>query len=394
MARALTLAFLASIVLVCTISTAHAQPRIAALVPRAGGDNALNSHGWALERDPDRIVLMSPSKISLHARAKGGLLETGESVVANEHELSYFTIANLGNARFFLPDTNGTSFAVFEAKREPNPHLERLKDLTFSRKFRQTNGLSNGASVILTLPSGPLAVFRRVHEVSSVQWNAEARTIESGGKAWDGDQKWHTSPLPSLSALCTLGDGEALVAAQRLDSSETGRLTIFQAFPDRLEPLTVTTEKQHNEKVRQGLLLLMSLASSRDGKLVVGCGGEQATLFECNEKKELTHRGLYCSAIDKDNHGWATGIEGLVRPRLCAVGDTCERIAFVDELGGGVSLCRYDLTTRKLVLVQAVDLSKLLSDKAGTPIAVTFAGEYLRISTTRYQLIELDFEKR
>lgn len=391
MARTFTLVVLVSMILVSAINPSQADPKISALIPRANDDKAHTSHGWALERDPERIVLMSPAKISLLARVEGGLRETGGPVVANE--LPYFAIANLGNSRFLIPDTDGTNFAVFEAKRDPTPHLQRLKGFVVSRKLWTIGGLSNGGVAILALPSGPLAAFRRLNEVSLVQWNAEARTIDSGGKAWDGDQKWHSYPIPRLSAACALGDGDTLVAAQRAGDTGAAHLTVFQAFPDTLKPLSVTTEKRDEEhQFRKGILLVLSLASSRDGKLVVACGGEQATLFECTEKKELIHRGSYCAAGDDDTTGPATGIEGLVQPRLCAAGDTCQSIAFVDELGS-VSLCRYDSTTQKLVLVQTVDLSKLLSAKSGNPIAVTFAGRYLRIATTRFALIELDFEK-
>jgi len=217
--------------------------------------------------------------------------------------------------------------------------------------------------------------------------------LDSGGKAWDGDHKWHTYPIPWLSAACDLGNGEALVAAQG-PGSGAAHLTVFQAFPDTLKPLSVTTEKLDEEyQFRKGILIVISLASSRDGKLVVGCGGEQATLFECNEKKELIHRGSYCAADDDDTTGPATKVEGLIQPRLCAAGETWESIAFIDELAGGVSLCRYDSTTQKLSVVQTVDLSKLLADKPGRALAITFAGRYLRIATTRFALIELDFEK-
>lgn len=75
---------------------------------------------------------------------------------------------------------------------------------------------------------------------------------------------------------------------------------------------------------------------------------------------------------------------------MCAAGDTWDRIAFVDG-EGGVSLGGYDPKTKQLVIQQTADLSKLLSDKSGTPLAVSFAGKYLRIATTRYSLIELDW---
>ncbi len=392
MLRTITLVVVVSIVLVSASNTSHAEPRISALVPRAKDDvGAHNTHGWALQRDPDRIVLKSLHKISLLARVEGKLQESSGHLVANE--LPFFGIGNLGNSRFWVPETGGTTIGVFEAKRDPKPHLERLKEVGFSRNFRVSNGLGyNGGDVVLSLPSGPMAALLRRDAFSLVQWNAKAGTIDSGGKPWDGDQKWHTYPIPSLSAACALGDGEALVAAQRLDASGAAHLTVFQAFPDTLKPLSVTTEKQDEKQLVKGIRLVMSLASSRDGKLVVGCGGEEATLFECNEKKELAHLGLYCAAGDVADNGWAMGVEGLVRPRLCAAGETWESIAFIDELAGGVSLCRYDVTTKKMVTVQTVDLNKLLLDKPGTAIAITFAGRYLRIATTRFALIELDFK--
>lgn len=393
MVRIISLVVLVSLTPVSAVNNVHAEPRISALVPRASDDvGAVNTHGWALERDPDRIVLKSPAEISLLARVEGKLQETSGRLVANE--FSYAAIGNLGNSRFWFPDTSGTTVAVFQAKREPTPHLERLKDLRFSRNFRVSNGLGyNGGDVVLSLPSGPMAALLRRDAFSLVQWNSKTGMLDSGGKAWDGDQKWHTYSIPSLTAACALGDGEALVAAQGLNATGAAHLTVFQALPDTLKPLHVTTEKQLDEKVRKGVLLLISLASSRDGKLVVGCGGEQATLFECTEKKELAHRGIYCAPADVADHSWATGIEGLVKPRLCAAGDTWESIAVVDG-EGGVSFCRYDSTTKKLVTVHKVDLSKLLSVKSGTPLSVTFADRYLRIATTRFALIELDFEMR
>jgi hypothetical protein len=390
MVRTFTVVALISILLVSALHQAHAQPRISALVPRASDDvGAHRTHSWTLERDPERIVLVSPSKISLLTRVEGKLREAGEPYVANE--LTYWSISSLGGSRFLVPDSDGTSWAIFEAKLGSNPHLECLKKLKFSRNFRITNGVAVGGSVILSQPTSPLAVYRRRDEISLVQWNAAAQTIESGGKRWDGDQKWHTFPIPRLTAVCALGDGEALIATQGLDATLTAHLTVFQAFPDTLKPLSVTSENVNDPLVRNGILSARWLASSRDGKLIVGCGGEEATLFECNEKKELTHLGLYCAADDKENHSWATGVDGLIHPRLCAAGETWESIAFIDELASGVSLCRYDTTTKKLVLVQTVDLSKLLSDKPGTAIAITFAGRYLRVATTRFALIELDF---
>jgi hypothetical protein len=391
--RTFTLVVLVSIVLVAATNTSHAKPRISALVPRADDDRAHNTHGWALQRDPDRIVLMSPAKISLLARVEGKLRETDAQFDASG--FPYLAIGNLGDSQFWAPETAGSTVVVFEAKRDPAPRLLRLKEFGLSRKFRATSGLPNGGVAIRLLPSGSLAAFLRRDEVSLVQWNAERQTIDSGGKAWDGDQKLHSCPIPRWTAACALGDGEALVTAQGLDASGAGHLTIFQVFPDTLKPLSVVTEKLDEKyQFRKGILLVLSLASSRDGKLVVGCGGGQATLFECTAKKDLIHRGSYCAAGDDDTTGPATGLEGLIRPRLCAAGDTWESIAFIDELAGGVSLCRYDSTTKKLVTVHTVDLNKLLSDKPGTAISITFAGRYLRIATTRYSLIELDFEMR
>lgn len=394
MVRAFTLFVRVSIALVLAINTAHAEPRISALVLRANDDIAHNSHGWALERDADRIVLMSPRKVSLLTRMDDKLRETGEPLVANE--LFFWTIGNLGDSQFWVPGYTdaGMFVAVYEVKRAPTPRWERLKEFGFSRNFRIANGLPHGSgSIILSLPSGPLVAMRRVNELSSFQWNSKMQTIESGGKTWEGDQKWHAYPIPRLTAVCGLGEGEALVASQGMDATATAHLTVFQAFPDTLKPLNVTPERLNDPQVRNGIISARQLASSRDGKLVVGCGGEQATLFECNEKKELIHLGLYCAAADKPDHGWATGIVGLVKPRLCAAGDTWDKIAIVDGFGS-VSLCRYDSTTKGLIVVKTVDLGKLLSDKPGNPIAVTFAGRYLRIATTRYALIELDFEMR
>ncbi|WP_254513201.1 hypothetical protein [Anatilimnocola floriformis] len=392
MARILTL-ILVSIAVALAIKPAHAEPKISALVPRAGDDfGAVNTHHWALERDPDRIVLQSPAEISLLARVEGKLQKTGEGLVAKGH--SYDNIGNLGNSRFWLPGTGGNAVEIFEAKRDPKPHLERLKDLRFTRNFRISNGLGyNGGDIVLSLPSGPMAALLRRDAFSVVQWNSKTGTLDSGGKPWDGDQNWHTCPLPRLTAACVLGDGEALIATQGLDDTGTGYLTVFQAFPDTLKPLSVTTENLNDPLVRNGVLSARKVASSRDGKLVVACGAREATLFECNEKKELIHLGLYCAADDEEVHISATRIDGLIPPRLCAAGDTRESIAFVAEHDGGVSLCRYDATTKKLVVLQTVDLNKLLADNAGAPLAVTFAGRYLRIATTRYALIELDFEK-
>jgi len=391
MVRIISLVVLVSLMPISAINKAHAQPRISALVPRASDDvGAVNTHAWALERDPDRIVLKSLDKISLLARVEGKLQETSGQLVANK--LSYSAIGHLGDSRFWFPATGGATAAVFEAKRDPNPHLERLKDLRLTRNFRVSNGLSHGGDVVLSLPSGPMAALLKRDAFSLIQWNSEAGTLDSGGKAWDGDQKWHTYPIPRLTAACALGDGEALIATQGLDDTGTAHLTAFQAFPDTLKPISVTSESL-NDKPSKGILLVISLASSRDGKLVVACGAREATLFECNDKRELTHLGLYCAADDKESHSWATRIDGLIQPRLCAAGETWESIAFIDELASGVSLCRYDTTTRKLVTVQTVDLGKLLSDKPGRAIAITFAGRYLRIATTRFALIELDFGK-
>lgn len=390
MERTITFVALISMLLVSAINTSHAEPKVSALVPRAKNDIAHNTHGWALERDPERIVLMSPAKISLLARAEGKLREA--DALFDPNGASYFGIGNLGDSRFWVPESGGTNVVVFDAKRDPTPHFERLKEFIVVQRIRVNTELSNGGVVVLSLPSGPMAALLRRDEFSLVQWNSKAGTLASAGKAWDGDQKWHSYPIPWLTAACALGDGEALVAAQGPGgASRSAYLTVFQAFPDTLKPLSVTTEKLADEQFRKGILLLLSLASSRDGKLVVGSGGEQATIFECTEKKELIHRGIYCAPADVANHSWATGIEGLVPPRLCAAGNTWESIAFVDGKGG-VSLCRYDSNTQKLVVVQTVDLSKLLSADAGNPISVTFAGRYLRLATTRFALIELDFE--
>ena len=90
MLRTLTLTVLVSIILVSAMNTSHAAPRISALVPRANDDIAHNTHGWALQRDSDRIVLMSPAKISLLARVEGKLRETDAQFEPNG--VSYFAI--------------------------------------------------------------------------------------------------------------------------------------------------------------------------------------------------------------------------------------------------------------------------------------------------------------
>jgi len=99
MVRIIRLAVLVSLMPVSANNKAHAEPRISGLVPRASGDvGAVNTHGWALQRDPDRIVLKSLDKISLLARVEGKLQETNGQLVASE--FPYAAIGNLGNSRF------------------------------------------------------------------------------------------------------------------------------------------------------------------------------------------------------------------------------------------------------------------------------------------------------